>query len=75
MMGELCSTLYKAMLRVLMKLPLLSFSAIEEEDLGGRKEWDHTEKAEIPEVLMCSLTQILKTYTSTWVLLTRYSSG
>lgn len=28
-------TLYKAMLRVLMKLPLLSFKAMEEDDLQG----------------------------------------
>lgn len=36
------ATLYNAMLRVLMKLPLLSFRAMEEDDLQGKKEWDHT---------------------------------
>lgn len=29
------------MLRVLKKFPLLSFKAVEEDDLQGREEWEH----------------------------------
>lgn len=73
---EKVGTLYNAMLRVLMKLPLLSFKAMEEDDLWGKKEWDHTwHWNDMLGVLMYFPNPHIVTYTSTCVLLMRYSRG
>lgn len=77
MREKLSVTWYKDMLRVLMKLPLLSFKAMEEDDLQGGKKCDHAcETAEImPFFLSTLILMYVFTYTSTWVLLMRYSRG
>lgn len=67
------------MLRVLMKLPLLSFTAMEEDDLEGRTNVCENviiSPSHYDVMIWCQCVfEALRTHTSTWVLLMRYSSG